>query len=229
MTTTNQSNTDSAPSSQSSSPYLPAQTFDPGIPHKWRRPSVRERGLIIAILVISLLGLVDLRFNYTSGGALEDVVANAMYQNGWTPNSDTSDSIFADGYGAYRTEVFAASAKGGTILYSVVTNNNGYVIPISGVDVSQIPSGVEATYISGAQSIAPGDAQVVAVWLDGVDKVSDEELKDVAFDSYSTADSTGTLFEVVVTPEDSHRDSIVSAYEPIARAQLKEFQSAQSE
>lgn len=210
-----------------SGPYLPPTGTDPGIPPKWQRPSVRERGLIIAILVVGILGLIGPRFTFTYSGGVEQAVSSALYNYENSREGSNEPGMFPNQY-TYRTEVMSVPVDQGTLLYSVVTNEGQYVVPIIGLEVDDVPGGGQATFISGAQSINPGDALVVAVLLEGVETVTPEQLDKVSFSSYVASGASYVVFDGVSSPEDSeHLQTIRSAYDPIAKSQLKKYLDAQ--
>lgn len=216
----------------SNSPYLPHQMSDPGIPHKWRRPSIRERGLIIAILVLAILNSCTISFATDDNSDVRSAVREVLYEEGLGTgalletdgdNWSNGSSMFP-GSATFRTDVYAVPAEGGTILYSVVTNNGRQIVPIIGLEVDNVPGGGQATYISGALSIAPGDSKAVAVWLEGVDTVTQEQIDQVSFSSFVAAGASYIVFDDV-SPADGedHLAAIRSAYEPIVKKQLATF------
>jgi hypothetical protein len=203
-----------------SPPYLPPQSSDPGIPGKWRRPSIRERGILIWILVLSILGL----FSVNTGGsedaysgaysAVQDAMYGGYYNNGWDADVD-----------AYltRTPVAALETEAGVVVYAIVTNTGIRAQALYDIVVENVPQGVTSKYITGPLSIVGGEARVLAVLLPEKEKLSDTELRDLAFIEAKTPEQTTVMLDNVMDVDLLAAKELAQAYEPIARAQLDTY------
>ncbi len=194
--------------------------MDPGIPSKWRRPSIRERGILIWILVLSILGL----FSVNTGGsedaysgaynAVQDAMYGGYYNNGWDADAD-----------AYltRTPVAGFETEAGVVVYTIVTNSGVRAQSLYDIVIEGVPEGVTPKYITGPLSILGGEARVLAALLPEKTKLSDAELVNLAFSEAKAPDQTTTYLGDVLEPDEVTAKELARAYEPIARQQLEDY------
>ncbi|WP_435298890.1 hypothetical protein [Timonella sp. A28] len=214
-------------------PPLPPQ--DPGIPHKWARPSIRERGLIIAILVISILGLINFNINvggYNGYSGVYNAVQQAMNDHAFNNGmyDDSSGFVYNSYDGTYvqRTPAQAIKTDAGVVVFAILVNSGTRTV--SGYDVSftTTNTSVQGKYVSGLVTLAPGEAQPVAVLFPKMKKIDEKFVESFTFETLSTVESSeGDMLDIseIYDHADEELKKMNKAYEPVLREQLKKFQT----
>jgi uncharacterized membrane protein len=109
------------------------------------------------------------------------------------------------------------------VVYAIVTNTGIRAQALYDIVVENVPQGVTSKYITGPLSIVGGEARVLAVLLPEKEKLSDTELRDLAFIEAKTPEQTTVMLDNVMDVDLLAAKELAQAYEPIARAQLDTY------
>ena len=198
-------------------PYLPPMPVDPGIPPKEARPSIRERGLIIWILVLTIVGMININAGSDSSSVYDEAYRGALdAQSQIDFNFDgTTGSI-------YRTEVSAIKVNDGTVVFSVVTNSGPRTVSFFDLRFSGYMDSQKVGYISGPQNLRPGESTVVAVL---VEKDKNFDVQPVLFDYLVSADGQEYELNLNDFDGDISMKTVNEAYEGLALADYERYVS----
>lgn len=200
-----------------SPPYLPPSSSDLGIPPTSQRPSIRERGLIIWILILTV-------FTACSGIDQNDIYAEtsrALADHSMEDGFDEwSDEDWSNEEEFVRNPVQELPIDGGTALWAVVTNQSPRAVTFHDVEVSGLPEGVDADYLSGVQTVVPGESVLVALLVEGAKALSDNQMTLVELDYLVPANVEPVFVSVVDNEDPTINSSLVDAYEALVSEQV---------
>lgn len=219
-----------------SPPYLPPMSQDPGIPPKAQRPSIRERGLIIAILVLTIIGSCNINFDDSVyEGASRAIRDFFSYQDGSTANlidGDMLDDVSRVSLRQLSSKDLASkdgtakddAAKNQIALWTVITNGTSRAFTFHDLEVSELPENTTAKYVSGVQTVVPGASVLAVVVLDPAEPLSDEQLEFATIDWLADAGGDGVIVTNVVSPNAEQGALLDAAYGEAVAKELRDYQ-----
>lgn len=214
-----------------SPPYLPPMSQDPGIPPKAQRPSIRERGLIIAILVLTIIGSCNINNNDSvydgSSRAIHDYFSYQNDANGNVIDGDSLDSVSRVSLRQLSSKDLASkdgTAKNQIALWTVITNGTSRAFTFHDLEISELPENTTAKYVSGVQTVLPGASVLAVVVLDPAEPLSDEQLEFATIDWLADAGGDGVTVTNVVSPNAEQGALLDAAYEGAVAKQLRDYQ-----